>query len=406
MFNHYDLRKLKERGQKMGTKIIAKYFTVIFIMLNLIGIASANELLIDRLIEKGVLSQDDAAGIRAEGAINAQEEAEKKRKFVVEGKSKIDLGGYIQAQYTNDESTMHEFKIRRARLDLRGSTPEVGWRLQLDAVQPLKNVVSSVSQDSTTKNTTTATTKVVTRPVILDAYLDYNLYPYANFRVGQFKIPFSRENLESSPNLDTINRSQVTEKLVPGRDTGSQGRDIGVQVGGILDSREGKKLFEYAVGVFNGAGINVSEDNDRKDLDVRVLVFPVQGLSIGVAHYTGKTGTSGDIDKVRTGAEAVYSINSLSLKGEYISGRDGSTDKYGWYMQMGYRFVSALEAVAKYDSFDPDKDKSGDRTDVVTLGLNWFINKSAKIQANYEWKTEEGSEIDNNVFLTQFQTQF
>lgn len=390
----------------MGTKVITKYLAVAFIILYFAGIAFANELLIDRLIEKGVLTQDDAAGIRAESAIKAQEEAEKRKKFAVEGKSKIDLGGYIQAQYKNDESTKNEFNIRRARIDFRGGTPVVGWRLQVDAVQPLKNVVSSVSQNSTTKNVTTSTTKAVTRPIILDAYLDYNLHPYSNFRVGQFKIPFGRENLESSPNLDTINRSQVTEKLVPGRDIGSQGRDIGAQVGGKVDSVEGKKILEYAAGVFNGAGINVSDDNDHKDLDVRVLVFPVQGLSVGVAHYNGKTGAAGDTDKSRTGAEAVYTINSLAIKGEYISGRDGSTDKYGWYAQTGYRFVPDVEAVAKYDSFDPDKDKNGGRTDVATLGLNWFVNKSAKIQANYELKTEEGSKINNNVFLTQFQAQF
>lgn len=390
----------------MNKWIITKFFAVVVVFLYFAGMASANELLIDRLIEKGVLTQDDAAGIRAEAAIKAQEEAEKRTKFAIEGKSKIDLGGYIQSQYKNDESTKNEFNIRRARIDFRGANAMVGWRLQIDAVQPLKNVITSVSQNSTTKDITTATTKVVTRPVLLDAYLDYYISSYANMRLGQFQIPFGRENLESNTSLDTINRSQVTEKLVPGRDIGSQGRDIGVQVGGKLESVEGKKIFEYAAGVFNGAGINVSEDNDHKDLAIRALVFPVQGLSAGVAHYNGKTGAAGDTDKIRTGVEAVYSIGSLSLKGEYIFGKDGSTDKYGWYTQAGYRFIPDLEAVVKYDSYDSDKDKSRDRTDVATLGLNWFIIKSAKVQANYELKTEEGTKINNNVFVTQFQVQY
>ncbi len=292
----------------MGKRIITKFFAVVVVFLYFAGIASANELLIDRLIEKGVLTQDDAAGIRTEAAIKAQEEAENRKKFAVEGKSKIDPGGYIQAQYKNDESTKNEFNIRRARIDFRGGTPVVGWRLQVDAVQPLKSVVSSVKQNSGTKDVTTETTKVVTRPVLLDAYLDYNLRPYANLRLGQFFIPFGRENNESNTSLDTVNRSQVTEKLVPGRDIGSQGRDIGLQVGGKLDSAAGKKILEYAAGVFNGAGINVSEDNDHIDLVVRVLVLPVKGLSIGVARYNGKTGAAGNTDKVRTGSEAAYSI--------------------------------------------------------------------------------------------------
>lgn len=392
----------------MGIKILTKSFAAAFILFYLSGISSANELLIDRLIEKGVLTQEDAAGIRAEAAIKAQEEAEKRKKFSVEGKSRIDLGGYIQAQYTNDNSNSarNEFKIRRARLDLRGNTPQTGWRLQVDAVQPLKDAVTSLSQNATTKDVTVKTSKVVTRPVLLDAYLDYNLHPYASLRVGQFKIPFGRENLESSPNLDTINRSQVTERLVPGRDIGSQGRDIGGQVSGVLDAGDGTKIAEYAVGIFNGAGINVGETNDRKDADIRLLLFPVQGLAVGAAYYNGKTGASADMDKIRTGVEAAYTVNGLFMKGEYIMGKDGSTDKYGWYAIAGYRFIPALEGVVKYDSLDPDEDAADDRTDVTTFGVNWLLSKSAKIQLNYEIKTEEGPKIANNAFLSQFQLQF
>lgn len=77
-----------------------------------------------------------------------------------------------------------------------------------------------------------------------------------------------------------------------------------------------------------------------------------------------------------------------------------------WYVQGGYRFIPELEVVVKYDLFEPDKDTADDITKVETLGLNWFINKWAKIQANYEKKIEQGTEIENNVFTTQFQAQF
>jgi len=389
----------------MFNKRIAGKISVALIALSLAGVASAedkpvvDELLIDRLVEKGVLNQEEAASIRAEAAIKEQDAAAAKKKFSVQGKTKIDLGGYVQAQYVNDASAKDEFKVRRARLDLRGNLSNVGWRLQVDAVQPLKDVVTTVGPPS-------KTTKVVTRPILLDAYLDYNFDTYASVRVGQFKLPFGRENLESSPNLDTINRSQVTEKLVPGRDIGSQGRDIGAQVSGSYDFGGDRKIVDYAVGVFNGAGVNVGEDNKRKDVGARVVVYPIKGLGLGLAHYNGRTGSAGDVEKIRTGAEVTYAVDALTLKGEYVLGNDGVTDKYGWYAQAGYRFFNDYEAVVKYDSYDPNKDASGDRTDVTTAGLNWFVNKYAKIQANYEWKTEEGTKVDNNVFLTQFTAQF
>lgn len=275
----------------------------------------------------------------------------------------------------------------------------------MDAVQPLKNVVETARQDATTKVVRSTATRAVTRPILLDAYLDYKLCSLASLRVGQFKLPFGRENLEPSPNLDTINRSQVTEKIVPGRDIGSQGRDIGGLLNGAYDLGAGKKA-EYSLGVFNGAGVNVAEDNHSKDVAGRLLIYPRQGLSVGIARYNGKSGAAGT-DKIRTGGEANYSVGDyLAVKTEYVAATDDTTDRRGWYTQAGYKVVPKVEAVVKYDSFDPDTRKSDNRSDVATLGVNYSLSKWAKVQANYEWKIEEGTKVDNNVLLAQFQAQF
>lgn len=379
--------------------------SVLFLQQNILAV-EVDELLLDRLVEKGTLTQEDAAAIRADAAIKTQEELAQKKKFNVEGNTKFELGGYFQGQYIADETvgSFDEFRIRRARFDFKGDVSKnVGWRIQLDAVQTLKSVTATVSQSSTTKNVTTSTTKAVVRPVILDGYIDYKFYSFANFRIGQFYIPFSQENLQTDAKSDTINRSQVTEKLVPGRDNGSQGRDIGGQISGEYVTE--RKILEYTVGIFNGAGINTGDDNENKDVAGRVLVFPIQGLVVGVAHYNGKSGLA-ETNKIRTGAEISYIFTNASLKAEYVSGNDGVIEKYGWYVLSGYRFIPELETIVKYDSYDPDKSKTNDRTDMVTLGLNWSINKWTRIQTNYEWKTEEGTQVNNNDFLTQFQVQF
>ncbi|MBI4777689.1 hypothetical protein HY792_02010 [Candidatus Desantisbacteria bacterium] len=204
-------------------KFILTLLVSIFIGQQTVFALGVDELLLDRLVKKGVITPEDAAGIRAEAAVKAQEELKAKKRFNVEGKTRIDLSGYLHFQYAADEATgkFDGFKIRRVRLDFRGDvSKDIGWRTQLDAVQPLKNVVEKVTQKDAATVTTT-TTKAVTRPVLLDAYLDYKPYSFANFRIGQFKLPFGQENLESSPKRDIINRSQVTERLVPGRDIGS-----------------------------------------------------------------------------------------------------------------------------------------------------------------------------------------
>lgn len=366
------------------------------------------ELLLDRLVEKGAITREEAASIRADTAIKTQEELSLKKKFSLEGKTKIELSGYLQAQYAADEAagSSDTFKIRRARLDFKGEPSKtVSWRIQLDAVQPLKTTVETISQSTTTKNITAKNTKTATRPVLLDAYIDYDLCPYASFRVGQFYVPFGRENTTSDSQLDTINRSQLTEKLVPGRDISAQGRDVGLQVGGNTGFGTGTKLLEYSAGVFNGTGMNVDDENEFKDLSCRFLFFPLKKLSAGISLYSGKTGGTG-AEKSRAGIEITYISGNISFKTEGVSGRDSSVEKSGWYAQAAYKLIPELEAALKYDTYDPDTNTSGDRNDILTLGVNFFINKNAKLQLNYEQKNEETLQAGNNDMIAQFQIMF
>lgn len=43
---------------------------------------------------------------------------------------------------------------------------------------------------------------------------------------------------------------------------------------------------------------------------------------------------------------------------------------------------------------------------MTTFGVNWYLNKWAKIQTNYELKVEETTQINNNVAELQAQVQF
>ena len=100
--------------------------------------------------------------------------------------------------------------------------------------------------------------------------LKSRLHDYFNITVGQFKIPFSLENLTSTNKLELIDRSQAVEALAArGKDViGNQnGRDIGIQVGGSLIKKRNGSLLEYRLGVFNGSGINMADTaNEAKDM--------------------------------------------------------------------------------------------------------------------------------------------
>jgi len=65
----------------------------------------------------------------------------------------------------------------------------------------------------------------------------------------------------------------------------------------------------------------------------------------------------------------------------------------GWYLQAGYFFIpKKLQGILKYDTYDSNKKASKHAIDVYTIGANWFFDKWAKLQVNYELKDEEGKE--------------
>lgn len=290
----------------------------------------------------------------------------------------LKLEGYTQVRYTHWEKNPDGFRIRRARVGLSGEI--------------LRNINYSL-QVETAKS-----------PYLLDARIGINFSPQTELIFGQFKVPFSLENLTPTSALDTINRSQTVEKLCPSRDIGSAGRDMGATLNGKYS------WIEYALGIFNGSGINKTDDNDQKDIAVRLVVYPVSSLALGLSYYDGKynfySGTSPEI-RDRTGVDMIFAQGPLSVKGEYIFARDGQTDRYGWYVQGGYYLMpEKIQTIVKYDSYDRNRDIQGDRIDVVTLGLNWFFSKKTKLQINYEYHGEESKTDTEGVLLVQFQAGF
>lgn len=381
----------------MKVFLFSVWLVISILILAPISLAAESDVdgLLDLLVEKGVFTKDDAAAFRADLAVKKQEEKETQKEFLVIAGRPIKISGYIQPRYRYDDSIYNTFDIRRARLDIRGDlTERWDYRTQIE-----------FGGDK--------------GPFLLDAIAGFKVGSYLKLSAGQQKIPFSMENLTSSPKLETINRSQVVEALVArSKDViGNQnGRDIGIQAGGGLFSIGGRRLLDYAAGVFNGAGINRLDNNDRKDYVGRLVFHPVKGLDIGSSYYNGygkwnlnPTATNSvptNQKRDRLGFEAAYSYENISLKGEYIYGQDGAIDKDGWYVQGGYFIVPRkIQAVLKYDVFDPNKDKGKNNSAVYTFGANWYFNKWAFLQVDYELKDQQGAK-NNNAVTAQLTLQF
>ncbi len=350
------------------------------------------------LIQRNVVSQKDADSIRAEAAIASQTNLAKIKAFPINAGKKITIAGYTQVRYQALEETgkIDGFDIRRARLDVKGTiSPYWSYRVQFD---------------------------LAGTPKLIDAYAELKLNDYFNFTIGQAKIPFSLENLTSSNKLELIDRSQAVEALVArGKDVGGNqnGRDIGIQLGGTILKLKDRPVVDYRVGIYNGSGINTVDNNEKKDFATRLIVHPVVGLDISAALYNGsrfvpevKTGTvvttpAKNVDRNRYGFDLNFDLKNLAIRGEYIHGTDDLIDREGYYIQGGYYFLEKkLQLIAKYDFYDANKAVANDASTWYVLGANFNFNSNVRLQANYTFKQEEGTSINNNYASIQFQIGF
>ena len=374
-------------------------FTVsIFILFALTIRAQSTDDVLNVLVQKNLIAQKDADSLRAEAALAAQANLAKVKAFPINAGKKITMAGYTQVRYQalEESGKIDGFDIRRARLDVKGTiSPYWGYRVQFD---------------------------LAGTPKLIDAYAELKLNDYFNFTIGQAKIPFSLENLTSSNKLELIDRSQAVEALVArGKDVGGNqnGRDIGIQLGGTILKYNDRPVIDYRLGVYNGSGINTTDANEKKDFATRLILHPVAGLDISAALYNGsryiaevKTGTvvttpAKNVTRDRYGFDLSYDLNNFSVRGEYLHGTDELINREGYYAQIGYYFLQKkLQLLAKYDFYDADKSKANNASTWYVLGANVNLNANVRLQANYTFKQEEGTGIDNNYASLQFQIGF
>lgn len=304
-------------------------------------------------------------------------EEPKESPFVTAAKT-LTLSGYAQVLAVEWDRGVDTFSLRRARIGLSGDI--------------LKNLKFKITVD------------VVKSPALLEALVEFEPSKILGLRVGQCLIPFSLESITPTRDLDMVNRSPVVDTLAPGRDNGSSGRDIGTALYGSY------AIFEYTVGLFNGAGINKADTNSHKDWSGRLVAHPLKFLSVGASIYRGKQDSTPEAPLVRRdkeGLEAALILKAFSFKSEYIHARDDLVSKAGWYVQAGFFALPAkLQALLRYDWLDLDRSVAGDAKNVISTGINWFILGKTKLQLNYEIHRLQGGGRDKSGLLAQFQAAF
>jgi phosphate-selective porin OprO/OprP len=380
------------------------YFLSFLFFFSLATGAQTSDEVLNLLIQKGLIGQNEADSLRAEYAIKQQEVKEKQKLFTINSSRPVQFSGYTQVRFQSlqEAGKPDGFDIRRARFDIRGSlNPYWEYRLQTD---------------------------LAVSPKILDAYVGFKPFDFLKITAGQFYIPLTLESTTADNKLELIDRSQVVGALA-GRDRdviGNQnGRDLGLQLSGSFIKVKDRFLLDYYAGYFNGAGINTTDNNESKDVGGRLVIHPFKFIDIGTSYYNGFAQFGSPVkgrDRIRFGGELSFTLKGWSVKGEYIKGQDGTVkingedqklNKTGWYVQTSY-FISSkkFQAVLRYDTFDPNTYKApetapqNDMTTYYTVGLNYYFTEWARLQFNYTYRQEEGTQLNNDAITAQFQIGF
>mgnify|MGYP001239244778 CR=1 FL=1 len=357
---------------------------------NLFAVAQSTNDILNLLIANKTITQEQADSIRAEAAIKQQDVETSKKSFFVTAAKQIQLSGYVQMRYQNldEKGKIDGFDLRRARLDLKGSiTPYWNIRFQVDLAG--------------------------SSPKLIDAYGECKIASYFNITLGQFLLPIFLENTYPTGKLEIIDLSQVSEALAARSNDviGNQnGRDIGIQLNGSFIKINDHQLFDYYLGVFNGSGINTTDKNEAKSLAGRFLIHPIKGLDAGCSIYSGWDyfgSTPKSQKRNRFGCELKYDLKQFSLRWEYIKGHDGDVKRIGWYVQSGYFIIpQKLQLILKYDTFDPQYDKSNDYCKNYSIVANYAFNSWTRVQVGYTIREEQGPNINNNIGVIQYQIGF
>jgi hypothetical protein len=314
----------------------------------------------------------------------------------------IKFSGYAMLQYQGEDkegSHSNTFNLRLARFILDGKIGNFDWRAQIQG--------------------TNATGPGQPTVQLVDLYAEWRKYPEFKVRAGQFKRAFTFENPTNPITqgwrgyADAINKLSAFGDRTGERSSG--GRDIGIQLSGdLFPNANGRRVFHYQIGVYNGEGVNQKDMDNRKDIIAGVWVMPIKGLRIGAFGWTGSRGEMLDaklidpvtkqpmtrsVEKNRYALSAEYDKDEYTFRAEYIHSQgwgakspgnnvreiyyENGDKADGWYVFGIVPLIKGkLHAKARYQTYR-NKKEWGSSVNQIECGLNYYFTKNLELHAEY-----------------------
>ncbi|MFD1120902.1 porin [Methylophilus flavus] len=315
--------------------------------LSLPAMADSTVDLVQALVSKGVLTEEEGA-LLSKGRSNEVEVQKKKESK--SWTSRVNLRGYVQVRNTTmlggddginlwsdrsvgDDKSLGDadknFLIRRARLIIFGDYGDhLSYYIQPDFASTAGTGNNNFAQ---------------LRDAYGDVYIDKTRVH--RVRVGQSKVPYGFENLQSSSNRLALDRNDALNSAVRDeRDLGAFYYYTPTDIQALFEdiNKQGLKhsgnYGMFALGLYNGQGANRPEQNDNYHVVSR-FTYPWKAESgqiyeAGIQAYRGEYLSSTAAYSRRNAAGALASATPTLGTGTPLSGRNGIEDE-----RVGISFI-------------------------------------------------------------------
>lgn len=237
-------------------------------------------------------------------------------RFMIATRLRMQLRYAIESEAEADEdnpgefssSLSHSFQIRRARLQFKAHAWNPHNKMKVEfAFSPRDLSMNSA--------------RIPDRSPLLTWYFEFDHLRDLTVRTGQYKIPYSRQRVVSSGNLELVDRALAQGEF-------NHDRDIGLDIRSKdLGGLDGK--LRYYAGVYMGEGRDFGDRNGKTDFKLHYLAR-VEVLPFGKF----KDYSEADFERMLSpglslGAAYAFHDNSEGLRGVLgTSAADGGTTDY------------------------------------------------------------------------------
>jgi phosphate-selective porin OprO/OprP len=349
------------------------------------------------LIREVLADADTRASLMQEGVMAGVDDKGKVFLQSADGSFRMNVWGQVQFRYIfniqDDDSRATPaddagFQVRRVKLGFNGhvADPKLTYALVLATDRGDGNVF------------------------VEDIKVGYTFDNGLGLNFGKYKLPFLRQELQSSARQLAVERASVTEFFTLNRGEQVELTYTSDMIKGALSINDGSNT-EFSdigadpveIGLTARADVKLAGDWKQFD-DVSSWPGEDMGLVVGAAvHWQTPKSDRAPGDYFGWTVDGQFETNGLGILAAVMGGHiydrnDGGDrrDMYGFLIEGGYHVSKELEPFVRYEFLDADDD--GDNLHIVTLGANWYLRGH-----NAKWTTDlvlvlDGDNATNNPF--------